>query len=44
MPAGMAISRARSEQPDDLETLKILTIFCSVGLVLSLLLTANGWG
>ena len=38
-----AVSRARSENPDDLETLQTLAIFCGVGLVLSLRLTANGW-
>jgi hypothetical protein len=38
-----AVSRAQFENPDDLETLKTLAIFCGVGLVLSLLLTANGW-
>jgi hypothetical protein len=38
-----AVSLARSEHQDDLETLQTLAIFCGVGLVLSLLLAANGW-
>jgi hypothetical protein len=38
-----AVSPARSENADDLETLQTLVIFCGVGLLLSLLLAANGW-
>jgi hypothetical protein len=38
-----AVSPARSENPGDFQTLQTLVIFCGVGLVLSLLLAANGW-
>ena len=38
-----AASPARSENPGDFQTLRTLVIFCGVGLLLSLLLAANGW-
>jgi hypothetical protein len=37
------VSPARAENPEDVETLLILIVFCGVGLVLSLFLAANGW-
>ena len=37
------LSPARSERLDDFETLQALVIFCGAGLLLSLLLAANGW-
>jgi hypothetical protein len=37
------VTPERAENPDDFETLQTLVIFCGVGLVLSLLLAANGW-
>jgi hypothetical protein len=36
-------TRLRSENPNDLETLQILAIFCGIGLVTSLLFITNGW-
>jgi hypothetical protein len=38
-----ALSPARSENPDDVETLQTLGIFCGAGLLLSLLLAMSGW-
>jgi hypothetical protein len=37
------LSPARSENPDDVEILQTLGIFCGAGLVLSFLLVLSGW-
>jgi hypothetical protein len=37
------LSPARVEEAADVETLQALVVFCSTGLLLSLLLALNGW-